>query len=449
VKEWIMFEGLLPRNIRPFLPTVSEGTGLSEDSLSESDRVQGLWDAAGEILIHFGGDPSSSSRTGTAAEEFFSRVQARFNPLVGQAGFRALLEEAHRRVMETHPVLEQFAVESHGNPFFGGLGTSLSEAEPRDVWNSLKALTGEFLRLAQGMGREGELILREGGGGRVRAAEAGANSGGSGGGRSTERRDRQPPLEGMEGRSREKREEEDKKRNAHPWKILVLDRDRATCEAMAQALDRAPDFTVVDIAVTVEEIQDKVQTEGIDFIIASAHLPTEEVLEVCRWLRKEHTGEFPHVVVTGLPPDDAVILRFLEAGAAAFTMEEFSVEGLRLTIRLLARGESVFPLRLQHLMSLRLSELAELVRDRGLNPDMLSELTKREGEVLLLLEEALTNREIARRLYISEGTVKSHVHQILRKLNVRDRNEAVRVLRLQRAAPGKLVLGKTGFRKEQ
>jgi DNA-binding NarL/FixJ family response regulator len=65
------------------------------------------------------------------------------------------------------------------------------------------------------------------------------------------------------------------------------------------------------------------------------------------------------------------------------------------------------------------------------------------------MDEALTNREIARRLYISEGTVKSHVHQILRKLNVRDRNEAVRVLRLQRAAPGKLVLGRTGFRKER
>jgi DNA-binding NarL/FixJ family response regulator len=117
-------------------------------------------------------------------------------------------------------------------------------------------------------------------------------------------------------------------------------------------------------------------------------------------------------------------------------------------LRLSARGESVFPLRLQHLMSLRLSELAELLQDRGLDQDIVSALTSREGEVLLLLDEGLTNRQIAKKLFISEGTVKSHVHQILKKLKVRDRNEAVRLLHLQQAAPGELVLTKTGFRRE-
>jgi len=227
-----------------------------------------------------------------------------------------------------------------------------------------------------------------------------------------------------------------------------MDRDQMTCEALAQALGQARDFNVIEFGTTAAEVQEKVRVEDIDFVVASAHLPSDEVLEVCRWLRREFTGEFPHVVVTGLPADEAVMLRFLEAGAVAFTMEEFSVEGLRLVLRLTGRGESVFPLRLQHLMSLRLSELAELVRDRGLNPDTLSTLTSREGEVLLRLEEGLTNRQIAKRLFISEGTVKSHVHQILKKLKVRDRNEAVRLLRLQRAAPGELVLTKTGFRRE-
>jgi DNA-binding NarL/FixJ family response regulator len=224
-------------------------------------------------------------------------------------------------------------------------------------------------------------------------------------------------------------------RSLQPWRILVMDRDRLTCEAMAKSLGEASDFDVIDFGTTALEVQEKVRIEDIDFVVASAHLPSEEVLEVCRWLRGEFTGKFPHVVVTGLPDDAAIILRFLEAGAVAFTMEEFSVEGLRLALRLAARGESVFPLRLQHLISLRLSELAELVRDRGLDPDTLSSLTSREGEVLLLLEEGLTNRQVAKRLYISEGTVKSHVHQILKKLKVRDRNEAVRLLRLQQAAP--------------
>ncbi len=442
-----MFEGILPRNIRPFVGVEPGASPQPNEESGEVLKVQDLLGAAGEILSHFGADPSSSTQTGMAAEQFFSKVHARFGPLVGQAGYRALLEEAHRRVMERHPVLEPFAVESRGNPFFGGLGTGLAEAEPGEVWEGLTALTGEFLRLAQGLSQNGEVILRETGEGKtLEARPAGPSAGHANG--TPDRRIQAVTGPEMEGPSLDARDKKEAKRDSHQWKILVMDRDRATCEAMALALDEARDFHVVDFAMTVEEIRREVQAENIDFIIASAHLPTDEVLELCRWLRKEHTGDFPHVVVTGLPSDEAVILRFLEAGAAAFTMDEFSVEGLRLTVRLLARGESVFPLRLQHLMSLRLSELAELVRDRGLNPDMLSELTKREGEVLLLLEEDLTNREIARKLYISEGTVKSHVHQILRKLNVRDRNEAVRVLRLQRAAPGKLVLGKTGFRTE-
>ena len=239
-----------------------------------------------------------------------------------------------------------------------------------------------------------------------------------------------------------------KTRISEPWKICIMDRDRVTCEALAGALDSAKDFHVVDWGLSAEDVKDKVRTERLDFVVVSAHLPSDQVLEICRWLRQESPGEEVQIVVTGIPKDPATALRFLEAGAAGFTMEDFSVQGLRLTLRLLARGETVFPLRLQHLISLRLSELAELVRDRGLNPDSLSSLTAREGEVLTLLEEGLTNKEIARKLFISEGTVKSHVHQILKKLKVRDRMEAVRVLRLQRAGPGKLVLTRTGFRKE-
>jgi len=382
------------------------------------------------LLARLGGDPESAARTGAAVEGFFSGIQDRFRALLGEDGYRALLQEAHRRAVRAHPVLEKCPVETRGNPFFGGLGTALSGEDPREVWESLSVLAAEFLHLANRVGRREETMLQ---GDFEKFFEF---------------RDKVPEEAGHGGATADPQGEGKEERDADPWRLLIMDRDRITCEAMVQALDGARDFEVAGYGHDPEEIQALMADEEVDFVVASAHLPTEDVLEVCRWLRREHTGEFPHVVVTGLPPDDAVILRFLEAGGAAFTMEDFSVEGLRLALRLLARGESVFPLRLQHLMSLRLSELAELVRDRGLNPDTLSELTAREGEVLLLLEKGLTNREVARRLFISEGTVKSHVHQILRKLNVRNRKEAVRVLRLQRAAPGKLVLGKTGFRKE-
>jgi DNA-binding NarL/FixJ family response regulator len=233
-----------------------------------------------------------------------------------------------------------------------------------------------------------------------------------------------------------------------PWRLLVMDRDRATCEAIARTLTRAPDFEVVGRALTGEEVVRKAQLGKVDFVLASVHLPREEVLEVCRSLRDRHAEGLPEVVIMGTTTDPALLLRYLEAGAAGFTSEELSVEGLRVTLRLLARGESVFPLQLQYLLAARLTELAELLRAGGLEPDRLWALTSREGEVLLLLEKGLTNLQIARRLHISEGTVKSHVHEILRKLKVRSRTEAVKLLSLQRAAPGRLVLDEDGFRRE-
>ena len=405
------------------------------DTLSPTDGAR--------LLERYGADPSSATASAAAVERLFVKLQQRFNPLIGRDGYRALLQEAHRAAVKTHPVLERYPVASEGNPFFGRLASRIGDEKPEELWTGLTALTGEFMRLAGGMGRGPEAK-------RKRQWELLERPRREKSGKSKARTTATVPSHAEVAReaASEDTHGRENRRVSSPWRILVMDRDRSTCEAIAHSLGRVRDFQVVERGLTAVEVRKKVKSDSVDFVVASAHLPTEEVIEVCRWLRKEHTGGSPRMVVTGLPNDPSVMLRFLEAGAAAFTLEEFSVQGLRLTLRLLARGESVFPLRLQHLLALRTSELAELVRDRGLNPDSLSSLTPREGGVLLLLEEGLTNRQIAKKLYISEGTVKSHVHQILRKLKVRDRKEAVRVLRLQRAAPGSLTLGRNGFKRE-
>lgn len=377
---------------------------------------------AARILIEHGGDPSSGARTGAAVERFFSDIQRRYDPLLGPDGYRSLLEQAHARAVEEHPVLERWRVRRSGNPVFGNLEmrAASENGRAREVWDGLVALTGEFLRVSNTLTRPGQAETL----GRWSSSAPARDHGAGRSGREAPSTVERPARDDEEGHHR----------THEPWRLLVLDQDLATCEAIARALDEAQDFDVVGHALTVDDVEREVEDGVVDFVVASGHLPSDEVLELCRWFRKEHCGELPHLVVTGLPDDDALILEVLESGAAAFTMGAFSVEGLRLTIRLLARGEAVFPLRLQHLMSLRLSELAELVRDRGLDPETISNLTSREKDVLALLEEDLTNRQIARRLYISEGTVKSHVHQILHKLKARDRGEAVRVARLRRAA---------------
>ncbi|MGW8264983.1 MAG: response regulator transcription factor [Longimicrobiales bacterium] len=375
---------------------------------------------AARILRRYGGDRSSASRTGRAIERFFSAFQRRFNPLFGRSGYRALIEHAHFASMRDHPLLENWRVRREGPPCFDGLSDLSDDGDPEEVWEGAVSLTGNFLGLIGSLARRGEMDGLEQAGpwkepGPGRESGSGFPGARKGGGT----------------------------RSRVPWRVLVMDRDLTTCQAIAQSLDDAPDFRVVDFGFTAEEVKAKVEADAIDFVVASGHLPVGEVIRLCRWIRREPAGKVPKVVISGLPEDYGLILRFLEAGAAAVTLGEFSVEGLRMNIRLLARGEAILPLRLQHIISTRLSELAELVRDRGLDPETLSSLSARELEVLELLEEGLTNRQTAQRLFISEGTVKSHVHQILKKLRVRDREEAVLVLRLERASRGALAVETT------
>jgi DNA-binding NarL/FixJ family response regulator len=387
-----------------------ERRGVARPAPAQEFPVSSASVDAARILRRYGGDRSSGPRTGRAVERFFSTFQRRFNPLFGKSGYRALIEQAHLAALREHPLLEKWLLRSEGVPCFGGLEKLAESGDPEAIWNGAVSLTGNFLSLIGGLARRGEMDGLE-------LAESW-----------------NPHGLGKDGDDGSPGKKKSGARSRKPWRVLVMDRDLTTCQAIAQCLDEAPDFHAVDLGLTADEVRRKVEADDIDFVVASGHLPVGEVIRLCRWIRRERSGTPPRVVISGLPEDYGLILRILEAGAAAVTLGEFSVEGLRMNIRLLARGEAILPLRLQHIISTRLSELAELVRDRGLDPETLTSLSSREMEVLELLEEGLTNREIAHRLFISEGTVKSHVHQILKKLKVRDREEAVLVLRLERAS---------------
>jgi len=215
--------------------------------------------------------------------------------------------------------------------------------------------------------------------------------------------------------------------------LLVLDRDLLTCQAISRALEAEADFRILDTATTVEEARDKIRRHPVEFVVASAHLPADDLLSLSRWMREDGQDPPPRLIVTGMKKDEAFILRYLENGVSGYTLGEFSVEGLAMVLRLLDRGEAVISPRLAYLLMHRIGELAEAARERGLQPANLEELTRREREVLELVAQELTNREIADRLYVSVGTVKSHVHKILRKLSVRSRDEAARLLKLQEA----------------
>lgn len=164
-----------------------------------------------------------------------------------------------------------------------------------------------------------------------------------------------------------------------------------------------------------------------DVVLATRSYPDPELMELARSLRRRGG---PALVLTDLPPVDSLVLRFAECGAAGLVRRGESAEEMLAVVEAVARDETRLSGRLARSVLERLAELSELCRDEGLDPTLLRRLTPRESEVLALVAREMTNRRIARRLGVSSGTVKSHVHRILKKLRVSDRDEAGRYFRL-------------------
>jgi len=218
--------------------------------------------------------------------------------------------------------------------------------------------------------------------------------------------------------------------------ILVLDRDRATCEAMAAGLSAAEDVDAVHIALGPDEALETLDGPGVhvDAVVASAELEDSVVLDLARTLRER--DDAPKLVVTGMETTDAAILRYVEAGVDAYLTEDLSMSGLLLVLRLLQRGEVLVAPGTAYRLIQRLHELSRLLDRSGLDVSRIADLTPREREVLQLVAQRLTNQDVADRLGIGLGTVKTHVHALLGKLGVRDRQEARRLWVIHQADQG-------------
>jgi two-component system, NarL family, nitrate/nitrite response regulator NarL len=131
------------------------------------------------------------------------------------------------------------------------------------------------------------------------------------------------------------------------------------------------------------------------------------------------------VVMLGVADDDPEVLLLAEAGTAGYVTTDASVDELIQVVEGVARGEMPCSPRLAAALMRRVAALAQ---ERGMTPSLAS-LTAREREIVALIDDGLSNKEIARALNIELTTVKNHVHNILEKLNVKRRAEAAALVR--------------------
>ena len=190
-------------------------------------------------------------------------------------------------------------------------------------------------------------------------------------------------------------------------------------EGTRELLDREEDIQVVAEAGDGEEAVRLAEAHRPDVILMDIALPKLNGLEATKRI-KASTPE-PAILVLTAYDDDEYIFEGLRAGALGYLLKDAAPDVLYNAIRAAARGESV----LQPAVAAKVvSQFARMAPTPSPEQALVEPLSEREIEVLALIADGQTNREIAGELYIASGTVKNHVTNILGKLGVRDRTQA-------------------------
>jgi len=209
-------------------------------------------------------------------------------------------------------------------------------------------------------------------------------------------------------------------------KVVVASETQLVLNMLVSLLEDDPNIEVVRTATDQMEVL-SVQ-DNYHMLLVSASLPDNGAMELVRTLSA--SDEKKKIIILGMTESKTQILRFIEAGADGYVLKDHSVEELIERIHITADDKAVVSPKVADAIMDRLATLSELFSEvEEVIKDPI-DLTRREMEVLEHIGDGLTNREIAKELHIELGTVKNHVHSILQKLDVDNREEAAAYLAL-------------------
>lgn len=207
-------------------------------------------------------------------------------------------------------------------------------------------------------------------------------------------------------------------------RVLVVSHIPLLCDLIKTVLDQEPDIQVVNC---VSDTQAAMQaSDPCDVVIVNANLPGDESFHLVQALGAQRLG--PRAVVFGMPRSDSVALRYLDAGAAGCVHSDDSVNELTQVVRAAASDGVLLSPYMAGRVIQRVTQLAAKCRAPRPISDFPFDnkgLTARERQVLELMAQGYSNQDIARLLMIELGTTKNHVHNILGKLQAKNRKEAV------------------------
>jgi DNA-binding NarL/FixJ family response regulator len=204
-------------------------------------------------------------------------------------------------------------------------------------------------------------------------------------------------------------------------RALIADDQQAVRAGFAALLETQPDITVVATAANGEEVVQQNQEHRPDVVLMDIRMPVLDGIAATRRICAAPDA-LPRVLVLTTFDLDEYVYDALQAGASGFLLKDAPPESLFEAVRVVAAGNALLaPVITRRLIA----EFARLRPPQRTRPVDLDALTRREIEILILVATGLSNHEIADRLVLSNETVKTHVSHILRKLELRDRAQAV------------------------
>ncbi len=205
-----------------------------------------------------------------------------------------------------------------------------------------------------------------------------------------------------------------------PVRVLVVDDHALFRRGLEMVLNAEPDIEVVAQASDGTEALARAIETTPDIVLMDVRMPRRGGIDACTSIKEAVPSA--KIIMLTISDEEADLYDAIKAGAMGYLLKEISIEEVAGAVRAVAEGQSLIS---PSMAAKLLTEFASMIRRDERQPVPGPRLTDREMGVLRLVAKGLNNRDIAKALFISENTVKNHVRNILEKLQLHSRMEAV------------------------